>query len=426
MSGSSNKNAVALLVFSVGSFALSYATAIVFARALGAVGYDDYAVAISSAAILATLAEMGTGKYAMRIMPAYAEKRSWSLASGYLRSSVGLILLASIVLALLTAVPEFLEDGQFGDYALGVVILFLPVMALVGAGSEFVMANRAVIRSAFVTRLLVPGSTLALAVAWALSSYELTAPRAVLSYGLGWLVGLAAVAWFLRRTTRTEVREARAQYQSREWLVSALPFLFFALLITVLAKVGVIVLEIVHPQEATVAVYAAAAETGAFIYLVAKSTDKMYLPDVSLLIEREDVAAMRAGRVHRWAWLGSICVLFLLAVFFFGKKMLLLFGEEFVAGYPALCIIAVATSVWTMASLAPSYLKYMGKNRFVIVATTLTVVAHIGLCFPLGYYYGATGAALSYAIPVTLLYITMALVVGRHMRKGRIATLEPS
>ena len=39
--------------------------------------------------------------------------------------------------------------------------------------------------------------------------------------------------------------------------------------------------------------------------------------------------------------------------------------------------------------------------------------------FTLGYYYGATGAALSYAIPVTLLYITMALVVGRHMRKGR-------
>ena len=46
MSGASNKNAVALLLFSTGSFVLSYATAIVFARALGAVGYDDYVTAL--------------------------------------------------------------------------------------------------------------------------------------------------------------------------------------------------------------------------------------------------------------------------------------------------------------------------------------------------------------------------------------------
>ena len=48
MSNVSNKNAVALLLFSVGSFALSYATTIVFARTLGANGYDDYAVAVSA------------------------------------------------------------------------------------------------------------------------------------------------------------------------------------------------------------------------------------------------------------------------------------------------------------------------------------------------------------------------------------------
>ena len=417
MSNVSNKNAGSLVLFSMGCFALSYATAIVFARALGADGYDDYAVAVSSVTILATLAEMGTGKYAMRVMPAYTLSRRWSLASGYLRFSVLLILLSSLVLTFVTATPEFFENGVFGDYALGIVVLFLPVMAWVGAGSEFVMANQAPIRSAFVTRLLVPGATLALGVAWVRSSFEFTAPRGVLCYGLGWVAGLVAVAVFLSQTTRSEIGGARPEYRSREWMTNSLPFLFFALLVTVLAKVGVIVLEIVHPQEATVAVYAAAAETAAFIYLVAKSTDKMFLPDLSVRIEQRDGAAIRAGRIRRWIWLGPLCVLYLVAVVFFGKQILGLFGEEFVAGYPALCIMAVATSVWTMASLAPSYLKYLGMNRFVIVATTATVVAHIGLCFPLGRFFGATGAALSYAIPVTLLYITLALVASRQIRK---------
>ena len=82
MSRIQRKQTVSLLLFSLGSFGLSYATAIVFARALGADGYDDYAVAVSSAVILATLAEMGTGKYALRIMPAYAERGEWSAAKG--------------------------------------------------------------------------------------------------------------------------------------------------------------------------------------------------------------------------------------------------------------------------------------------------------------------------------------------------------
>ncbi|MDR4483304.1 MAG: oligosaccharide flippase family protein [Nitrospirales bacterium] len=417
MSNVSNKNVIALLLFSVGSFALSYATAIVFARTLGANGYDDYAVAVSAAAILSTLAEMSTGKYALRIMPAYTESQCWPLASGYLRFSIYLIFLVSLLVALFTVLPEFFVDGKFGNYALGLLILFLPVMAWVGAGSEFVMANQAPIRSAFVTRLLVPGTTLVIGVTWVSLPVELTPPRAVLCYGIGWLVGLIAVAWFLRQTMRLEIREARPEYRPREWLVDVLPFLFFALLITVLAKVGVIILEIVYPQEEMVAVYAVAAETGGFIYLVAKSTDKMFLPDVSLLIERRDVAGIFAGNRRRWTWIGSICVLFLLTVFFFGKDILLLFGEEFVSGYPALCIIAVATSVWTMASIAPSYLKYVKKQKFVLIATTLTVVAHIGLCIPLGYWFGATGAALSYAIPVIAMYLTMGVIATYEARK---------
>ena len=52
-----------------------------------------------------------------------------------------------------------------------------------------------------------------------------------------------------------------------------------------------------------------------------------------------------------------------------------------------------------------------------ILSTTLAVFLHIGLCFPLGYYYGATGAAISFAVPVTVLYLTMAVMVGIYHRK---------
>jgi O-antigen/teichoic acid export membrane protein len=290
-------------------------------------------------------------------------------------------------------------------------------MAWVGAGSEFVTANRAAIRSALVTRLLVPGSTLVLALAWVASPLELTPSRGVLCYGAGWLLGLATICIFLRQTTREEVRAAPAEHRTREWLTSIWPFLYFALLISVLAKVGVIILELVATDEATVAVYSAAAETGTFIYIVAKSTDKLYLPVVSTMLERQDQVGLHQGRRGRWVWLGSICAGFLLVVFLFGKQILGLFGQEFIEGYPALCIIAAATAVWTMASLAPAYLKYVQRQRFVVVGTSLAVLAHVGLCIPLGYRFGATGAAVSYALPVIALYLTMAVVATRELRR---------
>lgn len=417
MSDIPRKQTVPLLLFSISSFVLSYTTAIIFARALGAVGYDDYAVAVSFAVILSTLAEMGAGKFALRVMPVYVDRGEWSAAKGYLRFSIGLILVVSLLLAAVGAAWEFIEDSEFGDYATGIVLLFLPAMAWVGAGSEFVMANRAAIRSAFVTRLLVPGSTLVFAIAWLVSPYDLSPAGGVLCYGAGWLIGLGAVYVFLKQTTRPEVFDAEADRRAWEWLARLRPFLFFALLVSVLAKSGVVVLEFVAPTEATVAIYSAAAETGAFIYIVAKSTDKLYLPTASMMIERLDVPALLRGRRGRWLWLGSVCVGFLLVVFVVGRQILGLFGPEFVDGYPALCIIAVATCVWTMASLAPSFLKYVNRQRFVVVATTVAVLAHIGLCFPLGYYYGATGAAISYAIPVIALYVTMAIVANQELQK---------
>jgi O-antigen/teichoic acid export membrane protein len=410
-------NILTLLFFSLGSFLLAYLTSMIFARAMGANGYDDYAVAISSLAILATLSEMGTGKFGLRIIPVFREKKMWNLARGYLRFSVRLILLVSLILLIATVVIEYLEDGEFGNYALGLAILFLPVIAWAGAGSEIIMANGASILSALITRILIPAAILVLGGIWIFSSFDLNAIQGVLIYGMGWVIGLFAVIVFLRQTTPTAIRKAVALYNSREWSLKALPFLFFALLLTILTKIAVIILEIVHPEEATVAVYAVAAETGAFIYLIAKSTDKMYLPELSLMIERKDRHGMLALRKQRWTRLGSTCFIFLIVVIVLGKKILLLFGPEFVDGYTALTIVAVATVVWTMASLAPSYLKYIGKHRFVIISTTITVFLHIGLCFPLGYYYGATGAAISFAVPVTVLYLTMAAMVGYYDRK---------
>jgi len=403
-----NNKGLILLLFSFVGYAISYASAIVLARTLGPEGYNDYAVTIAAAAILVTLAKMGTGKFAMRTLPVYYQRHQWKLARGYVGFSLVVILLTSTVLGLLVAAGEGIEAHQFGSHAIGIVILFLPAMALLGFGVEFLIANDAVLRAAFVMRFVVPAVTLTTALVWIASAYELTVLRATYCYALGSVVGLVVVWILARRTTPQEFFSAAADYETRSWLLRALPFLYFGLLVSLFSKVGVLVLEWIHPEEAMVAIYSVAVDTGGFLYIVAKSTDKMYLPMMSLMIERRDVTGMLRARRHRRAVMGTICVVYLAIVFVFGKQILSVFGPKYVEGFPALCLITAATSVWTLFSLAPAFLKYNRKNTLVVSLTVAALIANVVLCLFLGQRFGATGAAVAYAAPVCLLYLAFA------------------
>jgi len=77
--------------------------------------------------------------------------------------------------------------------------------------------------------------------------------------------------------------------------------------------------------------------------------------------------------------------------------------------------IITANQVWTVFSLSPSCLKYFKRNAFVLWATTATVAANITLCSVLGCRFCATGAAIAYAVPVVLLYVTFAVAAFRSL-----------
>ena len=78
---------VGLIFLSVIGAGVGYATSVVAARLLGADGFEDYAVAVASLALLSTIAEAGTGKYALRVVPTYLVRAQWGLALGYWRFS---------------------------------------------------------------------------------------------------------------------------------------------------------------------------------------------------------------------------------------------------------------------------------------------------------------------------------------------------
>jgi O-antigen/teichoic acid export membrane protein len=399
-----------LLLFTATNFVVVYATGVLLARQLGVQRYDEYAVAVASLTILSTLAELGTGKYAMRLLPVLAERGAWGAMRGYRRFATTTVLTASVLLALAFALPQLSGGLDAGLVALA----FLPAVALVGYGAEVVQANHATLRAALLARIVVPGLTLAGVALATLRTEELTANLAVALYGAGWLAGLLLLRRFLASTTPPQVRDAAPESTPRSWLVEGLPFLVFALLIVALTKVGLVVFERVAADN-DASVYAAVLETGAFLYVFAKSTDKMFLPGISLALERRDAAFLREERRRRLTWMSVVCVVFVGTVVLFGRSILGLYGDAFRVGHRSLVLVSAGTAVWTLFSIAPTYLKYVGRARFVELATAAAVLAHVVLTWLLGRSHGHLGAAVAYALPIALLYGTFAFVARREL-----------
>ena len=110
---------------------------------------------------------------------------------------------------------------------------------------------------------------------------------------------------------------------------------------------------------------------------------------------------------------------------YFSHRWLILglYGEDFVAGYPALVFIAVGAALGVMFSMAPVYLQFVGQNRLVLGITTVAGLLNIGLLFPLASRWGATGAAAAYCISLGVMSLAFRGLAFRRVNR-KLAALE--
>ena len=412
--------ALTLFGFSLGNYFLFYAINILLARTLPIGDFDDYNVAISTVLVLSTLATLGLEKFALRCLPAWREQQDWPRSRGFQRFSLRLILAFSLLLvALLGSLWEttWVFRGNGNHWAIWIIVAFLPMIAMFLYLLEIATAYHAQVRAVALYRLVFPAILLVLnGIVWLLPLRP-TGITAALCYAISWATVLAGAAVLVYHLTPRELWNARAIFERRAWLQKSLPLLVYALLMTLLAQSGVIILELLHPNEPVVSIYAIAAQTGTFVVLAATATNRLYLPRISVLLLRHDHPGLIRLARNRLKLFGPLVAIFLVGIVLAGYPILGLFGEAFVAGYPALCVIAVGASISTIFSATPYYLQFIDQNKLVLSWTSAAVIANIVLCFPLGYYFGATGAACAYTFPLVLLYLGMRFHAVGLLRK---------
>jgi O-antigen/teichoic acid export membrane protein len=295
-------------------------------------------------------------------------------------------------------------------------LLFLPVMVATLFMLEALVPTGEVVRGTLVYRLLLPSCVaLMLALIW-LSPASLTVTLAVLSYGGAWVVSLLMLRRLAWRAMGDELLLAQPAREPRKWLLGSVPFLIHSVMMTQFASLGIVGLELLGSREREVALLAAAMQTGGFIILLATATNRLYGPLVSRLIDRRDYSGILATIKERHAWIVPATLVYLTVMVIFGRRILRLFGAEFEAGYPALCLIAAGASISVWFAMAPNYLKFVGRNGQVLGITAAAGLLNVALLVALGPRWGATGAAAAYAISLAVMAVVFFLLGIRSAR----------
>ncbi|MGB7324539.1 MAG: hypothetical protein WBD31_06690 [Rubripirellula sp.] len=402
-----------LIVLSVVGVFLTYAITIVLARHLSPDEFDDYIGAIVTAGLLASIAEAGFGKYALRIVPVYCATRDTALLRGYMRfamfGAVGLGVLLSVAAA--GAELSSLRGSKLTTTLLA--IAFLPVFAAAGVVVDLLMSLQLSTVAMVLSRVVMPLTTLSL-VGISIRFSTVTPFIALLCFSVGSLtcvgLGTAIGKFHLRSYESSE----SPKYSFGPWMIKGLTYLLFSFLIAWLFRSSLFIVHHLPHESDALAMLAPAFETGCLVILLSKSIDKYYQPSLAIAMESGDWdGIVRLGR-SRFLVLGVGIIAFISIILGFGDRILRLYGNQYASSYAELCLIAMGSSAWTLFSLAPTFLLFSEQRKSLLALLSIHAVMMFTLTTVLFSWYGAMGAAVAYTVTISSFATCNLVAANRH------------
>ena len=374
------------------------------ARSLSHADFELYIGSIATLTLLVSISEAGFGKYGLKIVPVYLVNNERKLLAGYLRFALMGCLLLSVLIGLTAAgIEAWLRAGSSESVIL-MAMFFLPAMALSGVAIDLLLAFQKPLAATIIARLLVPLISLCLT-GFLLLFGSLTPYLAVACFGAGGLAGVVAAFFIGWKRSAKSVDHAMRVMNHRVWIKNGVSFFAFGLVSAWFFKATLFLLHHVPHSGIELAMLAPAFETGCLILLLSKSTDKFFQPSMAITLDQKDWVRADQIRNQRYAVVGVGVALFLLIIFQFGDQILGWYGEDFVNATASLRVIAIGASIWTLFSLAPTFLLFADRRTTLFLSMLVHAVALAVLTIGLFYRYGGIGAAWAFALTMSSLAI---------------------
>jgi O-antigen/teichoic acid export membrane protein len=394
----------AAFIIRVMSAAIAYVSQVLMARWMGVAEFGIYVAVWVWVLLIGSIANAGLASAAQRFIPEYAERKDHDGLRGYIFGS------RAIGFALATAVAGLglVALWRFGDVLsqslvmpLALAAICLPVFVLTDIQDGIARSYNWTDLALGPPYLLRPVILLAGMAAGHVLGFAATATAAMACAVVATWIAAVVQMLLMNRRLRSKVAAGLRRIEPGYWMKASLPIFVVETFYLLLTYTDIVLLKaLAGPQE--VAVYWAAVKTlglVAFIYFAVAAAAAHKFSEYHAAGDREKLASFLSASI-RWTFFPSLAATILILAL--GKPFLMMFGPDFVRGYPAMFIASVGLLARAAVGPVERLLVMSGHQTVCAAIYGAAFAAAIILCLVLIPPFGLIGAAIA---------TTVALVV---------------
>jgi O-antigen/teichoic acid export membrane protein len=414
--GEAGRISVIAFIIRVVSAVIAFVSQVLLARWMGTFEYGIFVLVWTTMIIIGNLACLGFHTSVIRFIPEYRERDMLPELRGILLTSRLFVLVASTLIAAIGAAGIWYFAGSFESYyvvpfILGVICL--PMIALSDVLQGISRANAWAFAALSPTYLIRPVLLLVFMAVALIVGYEANAVTAI----------FAAIA-ATYATTLTQLVSVTARIDRRipagprkilfgTWVAVSLPIFLIESFFFLLTNADVLMVGFyMRPED--VAVYFATVKTLAlvhFVYFAVKAgVAQRYAAFTHA--DPQGLAAFARETVSWTFWPSLLMAIIVLAL---GKPMLVLFGPEYVKGFPLLFLLVLGVVARAAVGPAESVLTMSGNHNICAAVYALTLALNVSLSVVLIPMLGLWGAAIATALSMMFEAAALSFTVWRKL-----------
>ena len=403
------RGAALSLAIKIAMSALNLVMLTLIARALAGHEFGTFALWYNALVFLTVVAGLGQEKMILRQWGEYAATREWGLARGSLGFGAA-VTGAGAALAALAVLAVGHLSGSDPHLALAGAA-FLVVQTLFFFTAHINRAMLGVVQGV-IHELTWRAVVIAAMAAFLILHRTGTATEFFVVATIGMGIGLLAQLIAIRHGLPAELRTTPRLTQRRAWARRSLPMAMGGNLEAATQYLEVFVVGLVLSPAAAGAYFVAARIANLFL-MISGGMDAFTTRQIPRQFYGEGRGAV-AGTLRRLALIVSAPVLVgLLGIVLFGRPILSIFGEGFVASYGVLVALSVGTAILALAGPAMPVLTLTGHEGTYSLVLGATLALRLSALIAGAWFWGPMGAAVASAAGAAVTAVALNLACRR-------------
>ena len=384
--------------------------------------YGIYCLALTVVSIFVTISTLGLGEGSTRYIAYFRGKGEMRNVRGVISSSIKIVLVASISLAIISFfVSDFISANIFHTAELATPLrifsIAIPFSVLISVfiaifrGFDRVDAKvyfqdifRPVLYLIFLITVVLFGMSFLGVIYAYLASIVITC--------------IAFVIYMLKKSPLSTGKNSVTNPVTKELLFFSVPLLAVSILLMVMSWTDTLMLGYFKTPE-VVGVYNAALPLAHLISTVIASVGFLYIPIISQLYGKNQMEEL--GRSYtistKWCFMGAL-PLFFIFFLFPGVVLNLLFGSRYIGAAIVLQVLSLGFIFNSYFGLNYHTLITTGKSNFLmqcfLFSGTMNVVLNVFLIPTFGAVGAAIASALSFAVVEVVMTVKLYTTSGIH------------